>query len=388
LFIFVSFNDAVSTEYAGGFIIKGAFGLFVLTHAKELFDMFFKVKTTVVKNFYLFMITITAITVITYIVKAGDAMYITDMIQVSFMRILSFLVIFIYITYTENFNKVLYMIWFSMIVSSVIAAGNDPYEEWTFRRVGGTDNPNDFAAQLLPTMFLTYYLFKQNRSYIFLVGSMLLFLYTLAYAGSKSSLLVLGAILALVFIVRFKEIITTFFTLKGLVSLVLLISIATGGVMYMSQSSAVKGMSERSKSTGTMQQRFIIWRAGSEMIRDNFFLGVGFAQFPKVSGNYIKDYLPPEALPSHNNFIKVFAESGIFSFIAFVLFIGSMFTTKVREIYSSDYFWIYVGSLSVVLMSLTIPSLHHKDYWFTLVLVSHAVYVFYKKEEKSEELPI
>jgi O-antigen ligase len=137
-----------------------------------------------------------------------------------------------------------------------------------------------------------------------------------------------------------------------------------------------------------MQQRFIIWRAGSEMIRDNFFLGVGFAQFPKVSGGYIKDYLPPEALPSHNNFIKVFAESGIFAFIAYLLFIGSLFTTKVREIYSSDYFWIYVGSLSVVLMSLTIPSLHHKDYWITLVLVSHVIYIFYKKEENSEELPI
>jgi O-antigen ligase len=221
-----------------------------------------------------------------------------------------------------------------------------------------------------------------------LIGSTLLFLYTLAYAGSKSSLLVLGVVMFFIFIVRFKDILSTMLTARGIAAMILIFSIGIGGAIYMSQTSAVKGMAERSKSTGTMQQRFIIWRAGSEMIRDNFFLGVGFAQFPKVSGNYIKDYLPPEALPSHNNFIKVFAESGVFSFITFFMFIMALFTNRAREVYRSDYFWIYVGSLSAVLMSLTIPSLHHKDYWFTIALVSHVIYIFYKKEEKSEELPI
>ena len=388
LFVFVSFNDAFAIEHAGGMIIKVAFGVFVLTHAKELYEMLLKPKNFVVKSFYIFILTISVVTMITYLVKGESSMYMTDILQVSFMRILSFVVIFVYVTYTKEFDKLLYMIWISLIVSSIIAAGNDPYEQWTFRRVGGTDNPNDFAAQILPTMFITYYLFKKNKSFIFLIGSILFFLYTLAYAGSKSSFIVLAFVMLFVFIVKIKDILNFIATPKGFASMFLVLAIFAGGAYYMSNSSAVKGLEQRSKKTGTLQQRLIIWRAGSEMIRDNFFLGVGFAQFPKVSGNYIKDFLPPEALPSHNNFIKVFAESGVFSFVTFFIFIASLFLSRVKEIYNSDYFWIYVGSMSVVLMSLTIPSLHHKDYWWTLVLISHGIYYFYKKEKENQKVPI
>ena len=55
LFIFVAFNDTLAEDYAGGFVIKGAFGLFVLTHAMELYEMFFKAKNMVVKNFFFLM---------------------------------------------------------------------------------------------------------------------------------------------------------------------------------------------------------------------------------------------------------------------------------------------------------------------------------------------
>ncbi len=387
LFVFVAFNDTVAEAFSGG-VIKGAFGLFVLTHATELYEMFFKAKTTVMKNFLLFILTITVVTILTYFFKS-DLMHITDMLKVSFLRIIAFIVIFIYVTYTKEFTKLLYMIWITMIVSSAIAFFNDPYEQWTFRRVGGTGNPNDFAAQLLPVMFISVYLFKKNRSWIFLITSLLFFLYTLIYAGSKSSFLILGMMLFFIMIVRFKAIISFLSTSKGILSLVLFVALSIGAGAYIQQDAAIKGMQERSKKTGTMQQRFIIWNAGAEMIRDNFFLGVGFAEFPKVSGSYIKDFLPPEALPSHNNFIKIFAESGVFTFLAFMLFIVSLFTSQVRAIFESDYFWIYVASLSVVLMGLTIPSLHHKDFWISLALLSHVIYHFYSKEhQKLEKMPI
>ena len=388
LFIFVAFNDTLAEDYAGGFVIKGAFGLFVLTHAMELYEMFFKAKNMVVKNFFFFILTITTVTILTYIFKS-HLMHITDMLQVSALRIIVFVVIFTYVTYTKEFTKLLYMIWITMMISSTIAFFSDPYEQYTFRRVGGTGNPNDFAAQILPIMFISVYLFKKNKSWIFLGTSLLLFLYTLIYAGSKSSFLILAVMLLFIFIIRFKQIIGFLGTTKGIGSLILFISLIVSAGVYLQQDEAVKGIQERSKKTGTMQQRFIIWNAGAEMIRDNFFLGVGFAEFPKVSGSYIKDYLPPEALPSHNNFIKVFAENGVFTFLAFMALIISLFTARAREIFNSDYFWIYVASLSAVLMGLTIPSLHHKDFWFSIALLSHVIYIFYYKEhQKVQNMPI
>jgi hypothetical protein len=372
----------MAIEYIGFFIIKAVFVLFLITHITELYDMFFRFKTPAVRNFFIFIVVISIVSFLTYILKY-DEMYITDMLQISVMRILSFIVIFIYMTYNNNFSKVLYMIWLAMIVSSIIAYNNDTFDEYTFRKSGGTEDPNDFAAQLLPTMFITYYLFKENKSWIFLLSSMSVFIYTLAYAGSKTSILSLSVLMTIILIVRFKDIIATLFTVKGLASLVLLLTITGVGAFYMSQSAAVKGMQDRAGKTGTMQQRFIIWRAGSEMIRDNFFLGVGFGQFPKVSKNYLKDYLAEEALPAHNNLVKIFAESGVFSFIAYMMFLFSLFFTKRREIFESDYLWIYLGSLATVLMSMTIPSLHHKDYWIFLSLVSYAIYQVYKEKDKS-----
>jgi O-antigen ligase len=301
------------------------------------------------------------------------------------MRILAFIVIFIYVTYTKKFKMVLYMIWFSMMISSIIAAFSDPVEEWTFRKSGGTEDPNDFAAQILGVIFITYYLFKENRNWLFLIVSLPLFFYTLLYAGSKSSFIFLALISILIFIVRFRDIMNSIFTLKGLLASMFIVLLVSGGLFLMSGSSAVKGLEHRSSKTGTLQQRLIVWRAGSEMIRDNFFLGVGFAQFPKVSKNYLKDWLPDEALPSHNNFIKVFAESGVFSFLAFVIFIISLFTTRVREIFGSNYFWIYIASLSVVLMGLTIPSMHHKDYWFMISLISAVIYHIEYKDDLEYE---
>ncbi len=388
IFIFVSFNDMVATEYISNAIIKIAFGLFLITHIDELYQMFLEKKTLTVKIFLTFIAVTSIVTIITYFAKS-DLIYITDMPVVAFMRLLSFLVIFIYVTYTKEFEKLLYMIWISMIVSSVIAFFSQPYEQWTFRRVGGTGNPNDFAAQLLPAIFITVYLFKKNHSKIFLFGSILFFLYTMIYAGSKSSFLVLAIILLILFVAKFKTVISYFANLRGVLIILSLVAVMGGTAIYMQQDTAIKGLQERAKSTGTMQQRFIIWRAGGEMIRDNFFLGVGFAQFPKVSGGYIKNYLPPEALPSHNDFIKIFAESGVFSFVTFVAFIISLFSSYLREIFSSDYIWIYIASLSVILMGLTIPSLHHKDFWFTLSLVSHAIYYFYMQREKNfSKVPI
>ena len=386
LFVFVAFNDTVAEEYIGNFVIKGAFALFVVTHSLDLYAMMFNVKTYVMKNFYLFMLTITTISLVTYLFKS-DMMYMTDMLEVSFLRIISFFVIFIYVTYTKEFTKLLYMIWISLIVSSTIAAFSDPYEQWTFRRVGGTGNPNDFAAQLLPAMFITYYLFKKNHSWIFLIGSNLFFLYTLVYAGSKSSFLFLALLLAIAFVVRFKAILEFLTTTKGFISLVMTVIIVISAGVYIQQDEAVKGMQERSKKSGTMQQRFIIWAAGAEMIRDNFFLGVGFAQFPKISGSYIKEYLPPEALPSHNNFVKIFAESGVFTFVMFLSFIFALFMSQVRAIFSTDYFWIYLATLSAVMMSMTIPSLHHKDFWISIALLSHVIYILsYKNHDKDEKI--
>lgn len=176
------------------------------------------------------------------------------------------------------------------------------------------------------------------------------------------------------------------FSAKGLVATIVLAGVISAGIMM--SGTAVEGLKGRAQKTGTFEQRLIVWRAGGEMIRDHFFIGVGFGEFKNVSGRYVKDFLVEEARPSHNNFVKIFAESGVFAFLTFTFFILALFMTRFYEIVRSDYYWLYLASLSMVLMGLTVPSLHHKDFWIALAIVSNVIILFMRKEAEGEAVNV
>ena len=181
LLLFVSFNDTFSTELAGDFIIKAALAFFVALHANEYYQMLLSKKSGVIKAFLLFFVVLSMITL------ASNIFYFDNTLVFGFIRLFAIFALFIYFSYTHNLDKVLYMLWAIMIVSSVIAFFADPETIYTFRRSGGTGDPNDFAAQLLVILFTTVYLFQKNKNWIFLLSSLGIFTYTLLYAGSKSS---------------------------------------------------------------------------------------------------------------------------------------------------------------------------------------------------------
>ncbi len=378
--LFVSFNDTFSTQMTGDYIIKVALAFFVLLHIQEYIEILLSHKNRVIKAFLLFFLVISVITLL------SNLIYFNDTLVVGVIRLFAIFALFTYFSYTRELRKVLYMIWTIMIVSSIIAFFSDPMTIYTFRRAGGTGDPNDFAAQLLVVMFITIYLFQKNRNWFFLLGSLAIFTYTLLYAGSKSSFIFLALMLLITFVLKFKAIMIHLFSGKGMMATVVIVAGLMIGII--NSGKAVEGLQGRAQETGTFQQRLIVWRAGGEMIRDHFFMGVGFGEFPKVSGRYVKDYLAEEARPSHNIFIKIFAESGVFAFLAFLFFVITLFSTKFKEIVSSDYYWLYLASLSVVLMGLTIPSLHHKDFWISLAILSNVItYLTYEKQEEQELVP-
>jgi O-antigen ligase len=378
LLLFVSFNDAFSIELTGFYIIKVTLALFVVLHFDDYLKMLSSPKSRPIKAFYIFMLVWLVITLL------ANIFYLDGTLTVALTRMFGFFALFVYFSYTKELDKVLYMLWAIMIFSSIVAYFSDPLDIYTFRKTGATEDPNEFAAQLLTVIFATLYLFQKNKNWFFLLISLAIFTYTLLYAGSKSSFIFLALMLLITFFVKFKTIISQLFSTKGLLATVVLVTAL--GIGIMNSSKAVEGLQGRAQKTGTFQQRLIVWRAGSEMIRDHFLMGVGFGEFPKVSARYVKNFLAEEARPSHNNFIKVFAESGVFSFLAFATFIFLLFGTKLKEIFQSEYYWLYLASLSAILMGLTVPSLHHKDFWLSLAILSNVVlYLEFKKEERIKQ---
>jgi hypothetical protein len=75
---------------------------------------------------------------------------------------------------------------------------------------------------------------------------------------------------------------------------------------------------------GSLQYRITYWQVGLRMIQDNFFTGVGLNNFGTIYGKY--QFLDAgDVKTAHNDFVQVFAETGIIGFLLF------------------SSFWIYIG---------------------------------------------
>ena len=366
-------DDFVVDKVAGENALKVILAFFLVVNARDILVALVSPKNRVLNFFYLFFITFAAIVLLNIFLET------ITLLQGLFVLI-PILSIFVYFSYEEAFDKVLYFIWGSVVVSSIILAFSEPITQWTFRRTGGTGDPNEFATHVLVAMALTVYLFYKNRSHLFLWGSLGLFSYALLYAGSKSAFLTLFFLLIFIVVVKFRFLIRGLFSLKGIVAILL---IAFGLFsLNVTQMTAVKGIEKRAQSSGTAKTRFVSWNAGIRMTRDNFFTGVGAEQYEKHAKEYATDFIAKGSYAPHNFLIKMIAENGILPFIAFILFLGTLFTYRFQKVMQSDYFWVYVGALATVLMGLTLSMTYEKYFWLFLALLAHVSLVIDEDEEE------
>jgi O-antigen ligase len=74
---------------------------------------------------------------------------------------------------------------------------------------------------------------------------------------------------------------------------------------------------KRVKDSATVTQRFSYWRTGFEMVKDRPWLGVGWGAFEKAYPRYMALGAYPTKL-AHNNYLQVWAETGIVGLNAFI----------------------------------------------------------------------
>jgi len=373
LLVFALINDNFVVNIAGGSALKIIFAFFVLLNAKDILQSLVQVKHSTMKLFYLFFFTLTIITFIDIFLGY------VSLIQALFVLI-GILVIFEYVTYTDIFDRLLYFIWFSMVVSAVIAVFSDTITPWTFRKTGGTGDPNEFATQLLATIAITIYLFTKNRNILFLMSSLGLFFYTLLYAGSKSSLLTLAALVLFMLVTKFSDLLKKIFSFKTILVIGILGVLLS--IVDIGQMKAIKGIEQRAQSSGTAKTRFVSWNAGVRMAEDNFITGVGVEQYEKNVKRYATDFIAKGSYAPHNFLIKVLGEAGFFPFVTLLLFLFVLFVSEYRNIIESEYIWIYISALSVVLMGLTLSISYEKYFWLFLGLLSHVNYLLFLERKE------
>ncbi|MCH9812837.1 MAG: O-antigen ligase family protein [Epsilonproteobacteria bacterium] len=379
LLIFSFINDNFLVELGGEMILKAIFGLFIIVNIDDIVRAFVRPANKVMKSFFVFIAIMAIVMLITKV------FFFHSTLTAGLLVLVPMTLVFAYFSYYQNFERLLYFIWISVVVSAIISLFNDPVSQWTFRRSGGTMDPNEFSAHLLGAIGITVYLFYKNKNILFLSGSMALFGYTLLYAGSKSAMLTLALLGLYAIFVKFGFIMRKVFSFKGLIAFALVVVVAIQ--FDFSKVEAVTGMQERAQAHGTADTRYVSWQAGWRMAQDNFLIGVGFDVYEDYARGYATDFIADGSLAPHNIFVKLLAEAGIFSFAAFIAFLYFLFSTKYLQVLQGQYFWISLVAFSNILMGLTLSSTYEKYFWMFLALLANVVIILYKnqREENSED---
>jgi len=357
MFVFSFFNDNFLVDYLGENILKAIFVLFLLF---SWFRILINIKTMnllIDKTFFIFIGLLTIVFLMQNIVDMSD-----NIIKPIF-SLFSIIAIVLYFS-RYPIERLLYFVWISMVISIVICYFNDPMSEYTFRTTGGTGDPNNFATQLLAFIFSAFYLYTRNKSKVFLIVSLFLFLYGIFSAGSKSSFLIFALVLFLVLLVKFKHLFGPKIGLLFFLSLLIVVQIDFSKVQ------AVSNMLDRAESgSKTAETRFISWKAGQHMVEQNPILGVGLEQFAKHTHQYAEIII--SATAPHNSYVKLIAESGIIVFAAFLLFIYTLMVRNFNIFRKHDLFWVYLALLATLFMGMTLGLTYAKFQWLFIAILMH-----------------
>jgi putative inorganic carbon (HCO3(-)) transporter len=97
-------------------------------------------------------------------------------------------------------------------------------------------------------------------------------------------------------------------------------TIQTEGV----QSEGIRAEGDRYRGDA---DRFLYWDGALKMIKENPFLGKGLGTYMR----YVSNYVPRLHIHyAHNCFLQIWAETGIFALLSFLLFVGSVLYRAIR----------------------------------------------------------
>ncbi|MGE5401189.1 MAG: O-antigen ligase family protein [Ignavibacteriales bacterium] len=360
LFIFSIFNDNFLVDHLGENALKGIFLVFILVNIPKLYRNAMNWKMLGEQKWFFVFLALNYFVMI-FNPGNGDRLFENSLLIISMLVVVVF-----FIDY--DLKLLLYMNWFTLMVSALICFFNSPISEWTFRKTGGTGDPNEFAAEMLSFLFLSVYLYTQNKNLIFIILSSLGFLYSIMFAASMSSFLVLG-IMALLILIRYMSMSFTKSLVATSMSLMVAILLLMIFQEKLESTETVSNLLGRTEQTGTAFTRFNSWKAGLNMFVDKPLMGVGMRMYAENSPKYSSVYLSEDSVAPHNLFIELIAECGIIIFLAFMIFLYDLMSKYFRIIVHTKYFWLYMSLVAYLLMGLTLGVTYNKFLWLSIAML-------------------
>jgi O-antigen ligase len=192
-------------------------------------------------------------------------------------------------------------------------------------------NTNKFAFSMGIAIILSGFL--QDRimglKRLIILGAALLFLYGLIISASRGAIVALCFSLLIYMAVNKNRI-------KSVAN-ILLIILLVGAILFVghkkgfiSEFSVNRIAETKSLENTTLVNRFVIWRTGWKIVKDNFVFGVGLGNYARAYSKYTGVYANRVAaygIPTdpHNTYLCIFAETGFIGFALFLSFLGFLF---------------------------------------------------------------
>lgn len=237
---------------------------------------------------------------------------------------------FLVVNLVRTRRKLLIVIWGLVILGAaacligiyqhILGIGVD-YGEGVIRIRGTALDPNDYAMHLIILIPLIFGLLFNYRN--ILLKALLLFIFVLlvlnvVFTYSRAGMLALAFVLALSILgfsfQRQRRVLPII-----LITLALSVSLPFIPAKYWERAKSISDFSDPA-----IQARLDVWKTGLGMIKDHPFRGIGLGVFQY---EYIlRAYMSPDvktriSLFSHNAYLQIGAETGVFGLIFFLLLI-------------------------------------------------------------------
>lgn len=351
LYIFFIVNDNYIVGILGEFALKVMFVIFSVVNIMAFFKFNYRLKVN--KHFILLIF----ILILSYIINLKNY---SD-IQQPLMSLLSVIMIYVVASTHQQPKTLMSSFLISVFFSSLICIFSDiTLNEYTFRKTGGTGDPNEFSMMVLISISYLIGTFRLRTSLLKRIAqivAVLIYSVALFMAGSKSAMLTL-----VVLAVSYYVMLLSKKSFKKRVKNTVLYVALFGGIawaLWTINPEMIYNVLERFEDNSSAGERFISWGAGLGLWLKSPFLGIG----PQNYVNMIAEnfpYIAEASRAAHNIFIQIFVEAGVFGFIAFMVFIANPIKYSYRRTIPIE---LILGFICILTMGMTLAAFFEKYVW-------------------------
>lgn len=369
IYVFAIVNDNFIVNIFGETSLKALFAVFFVANIATMSRFNLKLRSS--RSFLALII----ILFLSYLLNFGNYAN----LQQPLFSILSVLAIFLTASLNVHPQRLMKFFLISVVFSCMLCITTDAtISEYTFRKTGGTGDPNEFSLMALAAIGYLAANFRVKASLLTrsVKGiALIICLVAMFMAGSKSAMLTMVIVFMAYYLLLVRKR-SMARKVKNTIAFLVLFTLLCV-VLWRYYNEIILNVLARFEDNSSAGERLLSWKAGLELWMTDPFLGVGPQNYVHMIAERFP-YIAESSRAAHNMYIQSFVEIGLVGFIAFASFLYSPIRNSFRMRLPMEY---VLGIVSILVMGMTLSTFFEKYVWlyFGLMCNPYLMYSDYRK---------